>query len=179
MSVSKTVVGRPTTVLIIFILIAGFGLYSTSDLAIDLFPEINPPVLILFSNYEGAGPEEIEKSVTRPLEGQLSNVSNIERISSTSSEGSSQVQLEFTFGTDMTEATNEVRDRLELVKDVLPEEATSPQIFKFDPALIPILQLEVSGNRSPEELRELAVNTIQPRVEQIEGVALAERPRRP
>ncbi len=173
MSLSKSVVGRPTTVLIIFILIAGFGLYSASDLAIDLFPEINPPVLILFTNYEGAGPEEIEKSVTRPLEGQLSNVSNIERISSTSSEGSSQLVLEFTFGTDMTEATNEVRDRLELVKDFLPDDATTPQIFKFDPALIPILQLEVSGNRTPEELREIAENVIQPRVEQIEGVALA------
>ena len=173
MSISKRVVGRPTTVFIIFVLILGFGLYSSSDLAIDLFPEINPPVLILFTNYEGAGPEEVERSITRPLEGQLSNVSNIENISSTSSEGSSQVQLEFTFGTDMTEATNEVRDRLELVKDILPEEATTPQIFKFDPSLIPILQLEVSGNRTPEELRQIAENTVQPRIEQIEGVALA------
>ena len=173
MSVSKTVVGRPTTLLIIFALLVGFGLYSASDLAIDLYPETNPPVLILFSNYPGAGPEEVEQSITRPLEGQLSNVSNIESISSTSSEGSSQIQLEFTYGTDMTEATNEVRDRLEFVKDVLPDEATSPQIFKFDPSLIPILQLEVSGNRTPEELRQLAVNTIQSRIEQVEGVAIA------
>ncbi|MEX2445016.1 MAG: efflux RND transporter permease subunit [Alkalispirochaeta sp.] len=173
MSISKRVVSRPTTVFVIFALVLGFGLYTTSDLAIDLFPEIDPPVLILFTNYEGAGPEEIERSVTRPLEGQLSNVSNIETISSTSSEGSSQLQLEFTYGTNMTEATNEVRDRLELVKEVLPDEATTPQIFKFDPALIPILQLEMSGNRSPEELRELAENTVQPRLEQIEGVALA------
>lgn len=173
MSLSKSVVGRPTTVMIIFLLVIGFGLYSSSDLAIDLFPEINPPVLVLFTSYEGAGPEEIEKTLTRPLEGQLSNVSNIERISSSSSEGSSQIILEFTFGTDMTEASNEVRDRLELVKDFLPEEATSPQIFKFDPSIIPILQLRVSGNRSPEELRQIAENTIQPRVEQIEGVALA------
>ncbi len=173
MSLSKAVVGRPTTVFTICILIVGFGLYSTSDLAIDLFPEINPPVLVLFTTYDGAGPEEIEKTVTRPLEGQLSNVSNIERITSTSSEESSQIQLEFTYGTDMTEATNEVRDRLELVKDFLPDEATTPQIFKFDPALIPILQLEVSGNRTPEELRQIAENTIQPRIEQIEGVAIA------
>jgi HAE1 family hydrophobic/amphiphilic exporter-1 len=173
MSVSKTVVGRPTTLLIIFALLVGFGLYSASDLAIDLYPETNPPVLILFTNYPGAGPEEVEQSVTRPLEGQLSNVSNIETISSTSTEGSSQVQLEFTYGTNMTEATNEVRDRLEFVKDVLPEEASSPQIFKFDPSLIPILQLEVSGNRTPEELRQLAVDSIQSRIEQVEGVAIA------
>ncbi|MFP4534967.1 MAG: efflux RND transporter permease subunit [Spirochaetaceae bacterium] len=173
MSVSKTVVGRPTTLLIIFVLLVGFGLYTASDLAIDLYPETNPPVLILFTNYSGAGPEEVEQSVTRPLEGQLSNVSNIETISSTSAEGSSQVQLEFTYGTDMTEATNEVRDRLEFVKDVLPDEATSPQIFKFDPSLIPILQLEVSGNRTPEDLRRIATDTIQSRIEQVEGVAIA------
>ncbi|MFW6214621.1 MAG: efflux RND transporter permease subunit [Alkalispirochaetaceae bacterium] len=173
MSLSKTVVGRPTTLIIIFALVVGFGLYSASDLAIDLFPETNPPVLLIFTNYPGAGPEAVEQAVTRPMEGQLSNLSNIEQISSTSSEGSSQVQMEFTYGTDMTEATNEVRDRLEFVKDVLPEEATSPQIFKFDPSLIPILQLEVSGNRTPEELRQLAVDTIQPRIEQVEGVAIA------
>lgn len=173
MSLSKTVVGRPTTVFIIFALVVGFGLYSSSGLAIDLYPEIDPPVLVLFTNYEGAGPEEVERSVTRPLEGQLSNVSNIQRISSTSSEGSSQLIMEFTYGTDMTEATNEVRDRLELVKAGLPDDAGTPQIFKFDPSLIPILQLRVSGNRTSEELRQIAENTVQPRIEQIEGVALA------
>lgn len=173
MSISKAVVGRPTTVFIIFALIVGFGLYTSSDLAIDLFPEINPPVLVVFTSYEGSGPEEVERSVTRPLEGQLSNVSNIQRISSTSSEGFSQLILEFTFGTDMTEASNEVRDRLELVKSFLPDDATTPQIFKFDPSLIPILQLRLSGNRSPEELRQIAENTAQPRIEQVEGVALA------
>ncbi len=173
MSISKAVVSKPTTVFIIFALIVGFGLYSSSDLAIDLFPEINPPVLVVFTSYEGSGPEEVERSVTRPLEGQLSNVSNIQRISSTSSEGFSQLILEFTFGTDMTEASNEVRDRLELVKSFLPDDATTPQIFKFDPSLIPILQLRLSGNRSPEELRQIAENTAQPRIEQVEGVALA------
>ncbi len=173
MSLSKAVVGRPTTVFIIFALIVGFGLYSSSGLAIDLFPEIDPPVLVIFTSYDGTGPEEVERSITRPLEGQLSNVSNIQRISSTSSEGFSQLVLEFTYGTDMTEASNEVRDRLELVKSFIPDDAGTPQIFKFDPSLIPILQLRLSGNRSAEELRQLAENTVEPRVEQIEGVALA------
>ncbi len=173
MSLSKTIVSRPTTVVIIFALIVGFGLYSISDVAIDLYPEINPPVLIVFTNYSGAGPEEVEKTVTRPLEGQLSNVSNIERITSTSSEGSSQIMIEFTYGTNMTESANDVRDRLELIKDFIPDEASTPQIFKFDPSFIPILQLEVSGNRTPEELRQIAENVIQPRIEQVEGVALA------
>ena len=173
MSVTRTVVNRPTTTLIIFILVIGFGLYAASGLAIDLFPEVNPPVLIIFTNYSGAGPEEVEKTITRPLEGQLSNVGNIQEISSTSSSGSSQIIMEFIWGTNMAEAANDVRDRLEFVKGQLPDEATTPQIFKFDPSLIPILQLEMSGNRSPEALRELAEDIVQPRLEQIEGVALA------
>ncbi|MFP4010940.1 MAG: efflux RND transporter permease subunit [Spirochaetaceae bacterium] len=173
MSVSKTVVSRPTTTLMIFILVIGFGLYAASGLAIDLFPEINPPVLVVFTDYSGAGPEEVERTVTRPLEGQLSNVGNIREITSTSSSGSSQLTLEFVWGTDMSEAANDVRDSLEFVKDRLPDEASSPQIFKFDPSLIPILYLEVSGNRSPEALREIAEDIVEPRIEQTEGVALA------
>ena len=173
MAIPRLVVNRPTTILVIFALAVGFGLYTAANVAIDLFPEVNPPVLLVFSDYSGAGPEEVEKTVTRPLESQLSNVSNIETITSTSSEGTSQLQLEFTYGTDMTEAANEVRDSLEFVKGILPDEATTPQIFKFDPSLIPILQLKVSGERSPEDLRELAEDIVQPRIEQIDGVALA------
>lgn len=173
MSLTRKVVNRPTTFFVLFALVLGFGLYTSLDIPIDLFPEIEPPVLVLTSTYDGAGPEEVERNLTRPLESFLSNVGNIDRITSTSSEGRSQLVLEFTWGTNMVEAANDVRDRLEFVRNNLPDNASSPQIFKFDPSQIPILQLEVSGNRSPEELREIAVNTIQPRIEQIDGVALA------
>jgi hydrophobic/amphiphilic exporter-1 (mainly G- bacteria), HAE1 family len=173
MSLPKTVVNRPTTIAIIFIILIGLGLYSASDLAIDLYPEIDPPILVIFTDYPGSGPEEVEKSVTRPLEGVLSNVGNIESISSTSSEGSSQIMIEFTWGTEMAEASNDVRDKLEFVKGYLPDEAESPQIFKFDPAMLPILNLVITGNRTPEELREIAEKIVQPRLEQVEGVAMA------
>jgi hydrophobic/amphiphilic exporter-1 (mainly G- bacteria), HAE1 family len=173
MKITKMVVNRPTTLLIIFVLLVALGIYTTIDIPIDLFPEINPPILVVFSNYEGAGPEEVEKTVTRLLESALSNVSNIEEITSTSSEGSSMVMVSFVWGTNMSEAANDVRDKLEFIKSFLPEEAESPQIFKFDPSMIPILELMVIGNRSPEELREIAEKIIQPRLEQIEGVAMA------
>ncbi|WP_455382616.1 efflux RND transporter permease subunit, partial [Salinispira pacifica] len=74
MSVTKTVVNRPTTVIIIFALAIGFGLYSSGNIAIDLYPEITPPVLLVITNYSGASPEDVEKTVTRPLESALSNV---------------------------------------------------------------------------------------------------------
>ena len=117
MSLPKTVVNRPTTVAIIFIILIGLGLYSASDLAIDLYPEIDPPILVIFTDYPGAGPEEVEKSVTRPLEGVLSNVGNIESITSTSSEGSSQVMIEFTWGTEMAEASNDGESRSATISD--------------------------------------------------------------
>ncbi len=173
MSVTNTVVNRPTTVIIVFALAIGFGLYTSGNIAIDLYPEITPPVLLVITNYTGASPEDVEKTVTRPLESVLSNVGNIRKITSTSSAGSSTIQIEFTWGTNMAEASNDVRDRLEFVRDNLPDGSTSPQIFKFDPSMIPILQLKVSGNRTPEELRQIAENMIQPRLEQVDGVALA------
>lgn len=159
-------------VAIIFIILVGLGLYTATDIAIDLYPEIDPPILVLFTDYPGAGPEEVVKSVTRPLEGALSNVGNIENISSVSSEGSSQIQIEFTWGTDMAEAANDVRDKLEFAKGYMPDEASTPQIFKFDPSMLPILNLIITGDRTPEELLEIGEKIVQPRLEQVEGVAL-------
>ncbi|MFO7848670.1 MAG: efflux RND transporter permease subunit [Spirochaetia bacterium] len=173
MSITRTVVRRPTTIFIVFVLIIGLGIYSASDLAIDLYPEIEPPILLVTTDYSGAGPEEVENSVTRPLESTLSNVSNVEDISSTSSKGNSMVMLEFSYGTNMAEASNSVRDNLEFAGDMLPDDADSPMIFKFDPSMIPIMGISVSGQRTPEELRQIAEDTVQPRLEQVEGVALA------
>ncbi len=172
MSIAKRVVGRPTTVLIIFVILMGLGIYATTDLAIDLYPEIEPPILVVLTSYEGAGPEEIEKSLSKPIESSLSNISKVDKITSTSSKGSSSIIVEFTYGADMSEASADVRDSLDILKRWLPEEAESPIIFKFDPSMIPIMGLTVSGNRTPEELREIAENIVKPRIEQVEGVGM-------
>ncbi len=171
--IARTVVSRPTSVAILFIVVLLLGVYSFTGIAVDLFPEINPPILVVITNYTGSGPQEVETQITRPLESALSNVSNIEKITSTSSLGTSTIQVNFIWGTDMAEAANEVRDRLEFVKRLLPEEAGTPTIFKFDPSLLPIMNLTLKGNRTPEELRELAERIVQPRLEQVEGVAQA------
>ncbi len=173
MNLSKIAINRPTTYLVIFVLLIGLGIYASLDLTIDLYPEINPPILFVLTTYEGTGPEEIEKVLTRPLESSLSNVSNINKLTSTSSEGASQILMEFTWGTNMAEASNEVRDKIEYIKEFLPEDAGTPVIFKFDPSMIPILYLSISGNREPEELRKIGEDIISPRLEQVDGVALA------
>ncbi len=169
----KSVVQRPTTYLVIFILLFIFGLYTCSGVAVDLFPEINPPVLVVNTDYEGVGPQEVERAITRPLESILSNVSNISSLESTTREGNALIIMEFTWGTNMNEASNEVRDRLDLARSFLPDEASTPMIFKFDPSLMPIMRLRIIGSRSPEELRKIAEDMIQPRLEQIDGIAQA------
>ncbi|MDR1388600.1 MAG: efflux RND transporter permease subunit [Treponema sp.] len=173
MSVAKSVVGRPTTIAIIFALFVGLGFFALANLPIDLVPEISFPTLAVITTYSGAGPEEVERSITRPLEAVLSSVSSLEEMSSSSSKGRSMVQLDFAYGTDLADAANSVRDNLERVRGSLPTSADSPMIFKFDPSMIPIMGLVVKGNRSPEELREIADDTIVPRIEQTPGIATA------
>jgi HAE1 family hydrophobic/amphiphilic exporter-1 len=173
MSLVKSVVSRPTTFFIIFILLIMMGVFAFINLPLDLFPEINPPYLVVYTSYSGAGPEEVERSVTRTLEAALSSVSSLEKVTSTSSKGTGMVIMEFTYGTDLADASNSVRDALERVRNYMPTGADTPTIFKFDPSMIPIMGLMVTGNRSPEELRELAEDTIVPRIEQTPGVATA------
>jgi HAE1 family hydrophobic/amphiphilic exporter-1 len=170
---AKTVVSRPTTFLIIFILFVGLGIFAMINLPIDLYPEINPPYLVVYTSYAGAGPEEVERSVTRTMEATLSGVSGLEKITSSSSKGSSMVVMQFTYGTDLIDATNSVRDVLERIRNYMPTDADSPMIFRFDPAMIPIMGLMITGKRTPEELREIAEDTLIPRIEQIPGVATA------
>ncbi|MDR1863287.1 MAG: efflux RND transporter permease subunit [Treponema sp.] len=173
MSVAKAVVSRPTTIFIIFLLLIGLGIFAFINLPLDLFPEINPPYLVVYTSYSGAGPEEVERSVTRVLEAALSSVSSLETLNSTSSKGSSMVIMEFTYGTDLADASNSVRDSLERIRNYMPTGADTPMIFKFDPSMIPIMGLMVTGVRSPEELREIAEDTLVPRIEQTPGVATA------
>jgi HAE1 family hydrophobic/amphiphilic exporter-1 len=158
---------------IIFALLIGLGVFAMINLPIDLIPEVNPPYLVVMTTYGGAGPEEVERSITRPLEAALSSVSSLEKVTSTSSKGSSMVIMEFTYGTDLADASNSVRDSLERVRNSMPTGAATPMIFKFDPSMMPIMRLMVTGNRSPEELREIAEDTIVPRIEQTPGVATA------
>jgi hydrophobic/amphiphilic exporter-1 (mainly G- bacteria), HAE1 family len=174
MSMVKTVVSRPTTFFIIFALLIGLGFFALANLPIDLYPEINPPILVVYTSYTGAGPEEVERSISRPLEAVLTGVSSLEKITSTSSKGASMVIMEFTYGTDMSDASNSIRDALERIRNYMPSGADTPMIFKFDPSMIPIMGLTVTSNkRTPEELRELAEDTIVPRIEQTPGVATA------
>ena len=173
MSISKWAVSKPATVVIVFILLTALGIYCTMSLPVDLFPEMDIPYMVVSTSYPNAGPEEVEKSITRIMESALSSVTGLKRIASQSQSGASVIMLEFEYGTNLDEGANDIRDKIDLIRNYLPDSASSPVIFKLDPSMIPIMGLVVTGSRTPEELSTYAENIIQPRLEQVDGVASA------
>ena len=147
------------------------GLISLSRLPVDLMPDVSFPSITVRVGYQGVGPLEMEELVTRPIEQAVSAVAGLERLESTSSEGNSRVTLNFAWGTDLAEAADDVRSRIDRVRGRLPEDADPPTIFKFDSTSQPIMGVGVEGDFSPVELRELAQNTLAQRLERVPGVA--------
>ena len=173
MSFSKLAVKKPVTTLICFILATLLGIYCTMTLPIDLYPDMDIPYIMVYTSYSNAGPEETEKSVTRTMESSLSSVTGLKKLQSQSMTGTSLVILEFEYGTNLDEAKADIRDKIDMIRNYLPDSADSPIIFQMDPSMIPIMGLVVSGTRTPEELSSYVEDIIQPRLEQVDGVASA------
>ncbi|WP_417378886.1 efflux RND transporter permease subunit [Gimesia sp.] len=171
MSLTRLAVQRPITTLMSSLVLVMLGGVSLSQLAVDLMPDIQNPSVSVITIYEGAGPDEAEKQITRPIEQNLSSVSGIENILSSSMEGSSTVRLQFQWGTDLNLAINEVRDSLNKLRNKLPEGAEDPYIRHFDVADRPILYLGLNSDLDPITLTRLTENQIIPLFEQLEGVA--------
>jgi HAE1 family hydrophobic/amphiphilic exporter-1 len=170
---SRSSVDRPILVTVVFSLFVLLGGYLSLQLSVALYPEINPPIVVVSTAYTGAGPETVEKSVTKPLESSLINVASLKKLTSTSSEASSLITLQFNYGYNLDTATNDVRDKISAVKASLPTTVTEPQIFKFDPNSQPILQIAVRGNRSAEELRKIGEDQVQTVLQRVSGVSEA------
>ncbi|MBI9105330.1 MAG: efflux RND transporter permease subunit [Spirochaetales bacterium] len=174
MSLTDISVNRPVTIVVIAALLLAISLFLVPGLAVDLYPSVDPPFMMVYTLCSGAAPEEVEESVTRIIEKQLSNLEGLNSIRSTSAEGYSRINLEFGYDVDLDDATNNVRDALERVTDNLPEYASSPQVMKFDINSRPIMRLVIQGDASEEKLKQLAEDVAQPRLERIAGVASAE-----
>lgn len=142
--VYRVAIRRPVTMVMIFLTIIVFGWRSYQQLPVNLMPDISYPTLTVRTEYEGAAPEDVEKLVTRPLEEMLSIVSGLVEISSVSSPGLSEIILEFTWGTDMNVAQQDVRDRLDIFNP--PKEVTEkPVILRYDPTLDPVIRVAITG----------------------------------
>jgi hydrophobic/amphiphilic exporter-1 (mainly G- bacteria), HAE1 family len=171
MSIPRLAIQRPVTMFMISAVVTLLGVISLSRLPVDLMPEFEQPTLNVRTSYPGVGPLEIEELITRPMEQAVSAVPGITRVESSSSEGNSQIRLNFEWGSDLSEAADEVRTRVDRMRNRLPEDADPPTIFKFDSNQLPVMQIAIEGDYDPVTLREVTQNEIAPRFERVDGVA--------
>ena len=173
MSLSRKNLDHPILILIVFTLLGLLGVFTYSKIAIALFPETENPTVMISTTYSNAGPESIEKTVTKPIESAVVGISGLTSITSTSNEGSSTVQLSFDYGTNMDDIVNDVRDKLNRVTRSLPSGASTPTIFRFGGNSSSIMRILVRGNRSADDIKQIAENQIVSILEQANGVAEA------
>ena len=174
MSIPRLAIQRPVTMFMLSGVIILIGWISFTRLPVDLMPDVSFPSITVRVGYAGVGPLEMEELVTRPLEQAMSAVAGLERLESTSSEGSSRVTLNFAWGTDLNEAADDVRNRLDRIRGRLPEEADAPVMFKFDANASPIMGVGVEGldaSIDRVKLREIGEHDLSPRLERVPGVA--------
>jgi HAE1 family hydrophobic/amphiphilic exporter-1 len=163
---------RPVATAMLYVAVVLLGVVSFLRLPIDLLPDVAFPTLSVWTTYPDAGPEEIERFVTEPVEQALWRVPGVREVSSRSREGQSLVRLEFGWGTDMEYATLNARERLDNLREQLPRSAERPVILRSDPQSDPIMNIAVSG-ANLRELRQLAEAVFKRRLEQLDGVALS------
>ncbi|MFH1730440.1 MAG: efflux RND transporter permease subunit [Planctomycetota bacterium] len=171
MRLSRFSVHRPIFTTMVVLIVIILGAISLSRLPVDLMPDITFPTLSISTEYGDASPEEMEELVTRLIEEAMSAVPGVEEVSSVSSEGSSNVRVTFTWGTDLDAAANDVRDRLDQVIPRLPEDADRPRLRKFDLASFPVLILGASSRLDPIQMRRIIDDQIKYRIERVPGVA--------
>ncbi len=153
-----------------YILICIFGFYCFSNLPLALMPSIELPVAVVYSTYSGAGPQDIEQQVTRPLESACAGVSGLEDLASTSSEGMAMIIVQFADGTDLDDAMVDLRDSIDRAKAALPDDATDPVVMAIDIDSLPVIMAAVKGS-DLAILQSTADDEIAPALERLEGVA--------
>jgi HAE1 family hydrophobic/amphiphilic exporter-1 len=171
MSIPRLAIERPITMFMLSAVVILIGGLSLVRLPVDLMPDVSYPSITVRVSYGGVGPLEMEELVTRPIEQALSAVAGLERLESTSSEGSARVTLNLAWGTDLNEAADDIRNRLDRVRGRLPEEADAPVMFKFDASAAPIMGVGLEGDYDRVKLREIAEHDLSQRLERVPGVA--------
>ncbi|WP_031513831.1 efflux RND transporter permease subunit [Desulfofalx alkaliphila] len=172
MKIANFSVNRPVSITMIILAMVILGMFSLPRLAVDLFPDMELPVAVVVTNYPGADPAEVENVVTRPLEQAVANTSGLDTIQSISSTGNSLVVVMFDWNTDMDFATIELREKIDMYRDMLPQDVKSPMVIKMDPNNAPIMLYTITGD-DLLELTNITEDTILTRLERIDGVASA------
>ena len=170
MSLYGNAVKRPIMTTLCFVAVVIIGMFSLRSLPIDLYPDIETNTLMVMTTYQGASAQDIEQNVTRPLENVLNSVSNLKHITSKSRENISVITLEFEYGEDIDVLTNDVRDKLDLVSSMLPDEVENPTIFKFSTDMIPIILLSVQADESMPGLYKILDDAVANPLARVNGV---------
>jgi HAE1 family hydrophobic/amphiphilic exporter-1 len=173
MSLPKLSIARPVGVAMFYIAVVCLGIISFTRLPIDLLPDIAYPKVVVYTGYPNVAPAEVERFVTESIEQQVSTVPGVEKVESLSREGVSLVLLRFAWGTDMDFAALNVREKLDQLRDALPELADRPVVLRTDPRSEPIISISVTGAGDLWSLKDLAETVFRRRLEQLDGVAQA------
>ena len=171
MWLTNLAIKRPVVILMAFLALAVIGLKSKSGMRTDLYPKIEFPFVSIVTFYPGAGPQEIETLVSKPIEDAVGSVSGMKNLTSSSQESVSIIGIELELGTDVDAAMSDVRAKVDAARGSLPQDVDIPVIQKADVGAIPVLTLGMSSNRPAKELRELADDVIKDRLGKLKGVA--------
>lgn len=170
MSLYSSAVKKPVTTILVFVAVVIIGLFSLLKLPIDLYPDIDTNTIMVMTTYSGASSQDIEQNVTRPLENTLNSVEHLKHITSNSKENISIITLEFEYGYDIDVLTNSVRDKLDMVSSLLPDDAETPIIFKFSTDMIPIVLLSAQANESLPGLYKILDENVANTLARVDGV---------
>ena len=170
MSIYRKAVNNPVTTSLVFIAMAIFGVFSLINISLDRFPKFDANVVMVMSSYPGASAEDIETNLTKVLENSLNGVSDLKNLSSTSKENISLITLEFVEGVDIDVATNDVRDKLDMVNSVLPDGASLPIIFKFSADDMPIMIMAATAQESLQALEKILDDKVATPLARVSGV---------
>jgi HAE1 family hydrophobic/amphiphilic exporter-1 len=173
MSLSRASTRRPVAVAMFFLAVVLLGGISYARLPIDLLPDVSFPRLVIYTSYADVAPAEVERLVSEPIEAAAAAVPGVERITSVSRHGISLVTLRMAWGTDMDFAMLNTRERLDNIRESLPESASRPRILRVDPESEPVMLVSVSGGADLWETKDLAETVFRRRLEQLDGVAEA------
>ncbi|MGG0719444.1 efflux RND transporter permease subunit [Robertmurraya massiliosenegalensis] len=168
MKISNFSIKRPVFTLVTMLLVIILGAVSLLNIPLKLIPDINPPIGVVVTSYEGASPEEVMEKVTKPLESTLATLPGIKTMTSTSQEGANLILMEFSWTSNIDDIQSDVIERLDRV--MLPDDVGKPRFMKFDPSQLPVIQLSLSSDTDKESLRELA-DQLQLELSKVEGVA--------
>lgn len=170
MSIYRKAVNNPVTTALVFIAFALFGVFSLINLSVDLFPKFDANVVMVTSAYPGASGEDIETNLTKVLENSLNGVSDLKSIQSVSKENIAMIILEFNEGVDIDDATNDVRDKLDMVNSQLPDGASLPTIFKFSPDDMPVMVMAATADQSFAGLEKILDDKLATPLTRVNGV---------